>query len=45
MNSGKPSVKYMTYILNALPVDGLASFTRLLADHNALQHGVDHGDT
>lgn len=31
-----------TYILNAFPIDSLASFFSFLANHNALQQGVHH---
>lgn len=34
-----------TYILNAFLVDSLASFSGLLANHYALQQGVNHRDS
>lgn len=33
---------FLTYILNAFPVDSLASLSSLLADHNTLQQRVNH---
>lgn len=34
-----------TYILDAFLVDSLASFSSLLANHDALQQGVNHRDS